>query len=595
MKKIKIITIYLFLVNNSYAQNQYEFVSYSTNGKDLAAYGSAVQSADLDGDGDFDVALLYPDYDRIYWLENDGNFSFTEHILTGCSSMSEERGLCNSTQTFYSLDYPRNLAIGKLGLPGYGDSLVVFAMDQYNLQGFKLIKDPQLNSQSPVFKFQLAKQRYDGWLQRLYIDDVDKDGIDDIFYTTDQNLSNYISGNNPKIGAIPGTPGSRAFRLYDFDKDGDLDWIDSFQSTNPGWLTLGMWKNNGDFTFSSNRDTLLNGNLKQYQGQSFDLADIDGDGDTDIVFGKIKWAENINNKFTLHDIGSVQEVNYLEIVDADEDGDQDVVVAGYYSIWLFTNDGSSPPSFDIDSLGKGQHFDLLDFDKDGDIDIVSSNGWYKYDSKLTGFNWLEKGNTPILININKNNLNDFFTIKWSSSIDRDSQNETKYKLFLDDKLHALISDTTYQIKHQTFFDSLSNYPNKFNKTFKYDVWAYSGSDSNKIKEPLLINVNAFGYYLYTDSETIPTDYNLHENYPNPFNPITQIRFDLPEVSNTTLTIYNMIGQKIRTFNMQNAPAGYHTLTWNATNDLGVQVSAGVYLYQLQTQGFVKTKKMILLK
>ena len=67
------------------------------------------------------------------------------------------------------------------------------------------------------------------------------------------------------------------------------------------------------------------------------------------------------------------------------------------------------------------------------------------------------------------------------------------------------------------------------------------------------------------------------------------------MSNATLTIYNMIGQKIKSFTMQSAPAGYHSLTWNATNDLGAPVTAGVYLYQLQTEGFVKTKKMILLK
>jgi len=47
--------------------------------------------------------------------------------------------------------------------------------------------------------------------------------------------------------------------------------------------------------------------------------------------------------------------------------------------------------------------------------------------------------------------------------------------------------------------------------------------------------------------------------------------------------------------MKSAPVGYHSLTWNATNDLGAPVSAGVYFYQLQTKGFVKTKKMILLK
>ena len=63
----------------------------------------------------------------------------------------------------------------------------------------------------------------------------------------------------------------------------------------------------------------------------------------------------------------------------------------------------------------------------------------------------------------------------------------------------------------------------------------------------------------------------------------------------TLIVYNMLGQKVKTFNMQSIPAGYHSVTWDATNDLGQQVGAGVYLYQLQTKDFVKTRKMILLK
>ena len=63
----------------------------------------------------------------------------------------------------------------------------------------------------------------------------------------------------------------------------------------------------------------------------------------------------------------------------------------------------------------------------------------------------------------------------------------------------------------------------------------------------------------------------------------------------TLTIYNMLGQKVKTFNMQSTPAGYLSVTWDATNDLGEQVGAGVYLYQLQSKNFVKTRKMVLLK
>ena len=88
---------------------------------------------------------------------------------------------------------------------------------------------------------------------------------------------------------------------------------------------------------------------------------------------------------------------------------------------------------------------------------------------------------------------------------------------------------------------------------------------------------------------------MYANFPNPFNPITQIRFDLPVMTNVDLVIYNMLGQKVKSFNIPNASAGNHVITWNATNELDAPVSAGVYLYQLQTEGFVKTKKMILLK
>ena len=102
-------------------------------------------------------------------------------------------------------------------------------------------------------------------------------------------------------------------------------------------------------------------------------------------------------------------------------------------------------------------------------------------------------------------------------------------------------------------------------------------------------------YLGIYQAGVPTDFALHENYPNPFNPSTTLRFDLPELSDVTVTIFNMLGQKVKTFSMQSIPAGYHSVTWGATNDLGQQVGAGVYLYQLQTKDFVKTRKMVLLK
>ena len=70
-----------------------------------------------------------------------------------------------------------------------------------------------------------------------------------------------------------------------------------------------------------------------------------------------------------------------------------------------------------------------------------------------------------------------------------------------------------------------------------------------------------------------------------------LKFD----GDVSLTIYNMLGQKVKSFDMQGIQAGKHTLRWNATNDLGDPVGAGVYLYQLHTKDFVKTRKMVLLK
>jgi len=98
-----------------------------------------------------------------------------------------------------------------------------------------------------------------------------------------------------------------------------------------------------------------------------------------------------------------------------------------------------------------------------------------------------------------------------------------------------------------------------------------------------------------DDQFTPSAFLLKQNYPNPFNPTTTLRFDLPEVSDATITIFNMLGHKIRTFKMNNTPAGYHSIKWDATNDYGDPVGAGVYLYQLRANEFVKTKKMILLK
>jgi len=95
--------------------------------------------------------------------------------------------------------------------------------------------------------------------------------------------------------------------------------------------------------------------------------------------------------------------------------------------------------------------------------------------------------------------------------------------------------------------------------------------------------------------SIPDVYALQQNYPNPFNPITTLRYDLPEQANVNIIIYDMLGRQVKSLINQTQDAGFKSVIWNATNDYGKPVSAGVYLYKIQAGEFVQTRKMVLLK
>jgi len=101
--------------------------------------------------------------------------------------------------------------------------------------------------------------------------------------------------------------------------------------------------------------------------------------------------------------------------------------------------------------------------------------------------------------------------------------------------------------------------------------------------------------LSIDGADIPEVFALHQNYPNPFNPTTQIKYDLPEDALVNITIYDIMGRSIRSLVNSQQTAGYRSIQWNATNNLGEPVSAGMYLYTIQAGEFRQVKKMVLLK
>jgi len=94
----------------------------------------------------------------------------------------------------------------------------------------------------------------------------------------------------------------------------------------------------------------------------------------------------------------------------------------------------------------------------------------------------------------------------------------------------------------------------------------------------------------TEELPLPDEFSLSQNYPNPFNPATDISFSLPTPSNVTLEVFNVLGQRVAILADGAYAAGRHTVTWNATGN-----SSGIYFYRLRADGFVETKKMLLLK
>jgi len=94
---------------------------------------------------------------------------------------------------------------------------------------------------------------------------------------------------------------------------------------------------------------------------------------------------------------------------------------------------------------------------------------------------------------------------------------------------------------------------------------------------------------------LPTKYALHQNYPNPFNPITAIHYDLPERSHVMIIVYDIVGNEIRTLVNDQQNAGFNSIVWNGKDRFGRTVGTGVYFCRINAEGFIKTRKMILLK
>ncbi len=204
----------------------------------------------------------------------------------------------------------------------------------------------------------------------------------------------------------------------------------------------------------------------------------------------------------------------------------------------------------------------------------------------------------------ENVASDSISFSWEESLDIDDGDELSYEFSASLLINGQVTEE-YSIEGLMENEFKIDYQSVFNAIFAAETmdagieWNVSVTDGEEevISEngPLTLGVNASDAVLSIYDALLPDEFALHQNYPNPFNPVTTLRYDLPENGLVNITIYDMLGRQVKTLVYQTQEAGYRSIVWNATNDYGKPVSAGIYLYQIQAGKYISTKKMVLLK
>jgi len=131
---------------------------------------------------------------------------------------------------------------------------------------------------------------------------------------------------------------------------------------------------------------------------------------------------------------------------------------------------------------------------------------------------------------------------------------------------------------------------------------WSNSENKELEVSINLDVDTYGdapLSVGTGSvdtaDVVPVVYSLSQNYPNPFNPSTSIEFSLKDAGHATLNIYDISGRLVSTLIDGNMGNGSHKVVWDGMDNSGIQVSAGLYIYSLQTADMTMTKKMVFMK
>jgi len=473
--------------------------------------------------------------------------------------------------------------------------------------------------------------------------DYDNDGDLDL-YVSNWNAANVLFANDgdgtfsdATLGLLGETANTRGVAWGDYDNDGDLDlYLANYAGPNR------LLHNEGDGTFTdaTNGDPLSN----EGNGAGVAWGDYDSDGDLDLYLANDGQADKLfrnegDGTFTDATIGELidETGNSLGVAwgDYDNDGDLDLYIANYQTNKLFRNEGSGSftdiASGPLADAGYSRGMSWGDYDNDGDLDLYIANdgqpnrllrnedgGSFVYaESTLLGdmgsgrgVAWGDYDNDGDLdLYVVNGGANKLFSNQSAGGANRWLQ----VKLIGTDSNRSgigarvrLVSGGLSQIREVS---GGSGYFSQNSLPVEFGLGSASVVDSLRIYWPSgtvqdIASVSVDQILVITESDgstsvqgdSAPTVYKLFPCFPNPFNPMTTIRYDLPRPSRVSLHVYDLAGRLVKTLLAgEMVESGRREVVWRGKDEADRQVAAGVYFYRLTAGSYSEMRRMVLVK
>lgn len=567
------------------------------------AYGSlrGISSGDFDSDGDADLAVAAYQEDRFLWLENrrlQGADTFLTHVLR-----SPSNGAWATIAGDLDLDGDADLVTTEF----LGNVSRIFLQESG-----QLVESAAFSMHSPM---DATIVDYDGDGDRDVVAANYNDEIVWIENAADTWVSHPLDFGDSlaSIGAA------------DLDNDGDIDLI-APRYTNS--MPVTWWERTAAGFTAHNLPGLMS------QVRDVGTADFDEDGDFDIVAtaqdGVFRWWENMGNRiFTQRSADPGSHLYNLTIVDYDQDGDVDVVVADHGdSRLLFYQNMMGVPSIVtgfVRAAATGQPVAnvLVRLTQNGVASITDTSGHYilpcgagQYDLRTRHLCWNDTLIFGVVVVAGETTAVDLSIVRpivdvQTSSLNLVAQNGqlTTVPLPVANMGDGILTVTATATGNYPGDPWLSIVPDSAvisaGESFDFEVqvapdtsysqnWDYAGllelrTNSCPDSE---IQVAVVVYVLDTPEprDALPIEIALHEVYPNPFNAVATVSFDLPQPSHVEVKMFDVTGRLVQTLLRGMFIAGEHAVAIDGTN-----LASGVYMIEFDADRVHLTRKALLLK